>query len=332
MMRRHRLRILIATVVLLGSAAGLSAAESIWAKGNTHTHTTISDGNASPEEVVKWYKDHGYQFLVLSDHDRMAPLEFFDKHTDANFILIPGIELSVLSKRGNHSIHINAIGNRSPLTAIRRSQAAEALFQNIEQIRKAGAIAQINHPSFHLKDRDAANALTGTLLMETYNHSSRADEMASLHQPIFEAGWDVALTAGKRVWGVAADDTHDYKTFGPKHANPGGAWIRARVAKLTQEEILKSLLAGEFYASTGVEIAEHEFDGKSVRVGVTPKAGVTYSILFIGREGMPLKKLSGPTAEYRLSGNPREAYVRVRVDASDATKAWAQPVWPGSAK
>jgi len=316
--------------VLLGSVGGLSAAETIWAKGNTHTHTTISDGNASPEAAVKWYKDHGYQFLVLSDHDRMAPLAFFKQQSDANFILIPGIELSVLNRGGNHSIHINAIGNRSLLKAIVRSQAAEALSQNIEQIRKAGAIAQINHPSFHLKDPNAVKVLTGTLLMETYNHSSRSDEMGSIHQPIFQAGWDVALTAGKRVWGVAADDTHDYQTFGPKRANPGGAWIMVRVAKLTQEEILKSLLAGEFYASSGVELIRHEFDGNSVRVAVTPKPGVTYTIGFIGRGGLPLSKRSGPTAEYRLRGSPLEAYVRVRVDASDATKAWTQPVWPGS--
>lgn len=40
-----------------------------WFKGNTHTHTTMSDGDSSPEEVARWYKSHGYQFLVLSDHN-----------------------------------------------------------------------------------------------------------------------------------------------------------------------------------------------------------------------------------------------------------------------
>ncbi|MCD8534585.1 MAG: histidinol-phosphatase, partial [Verrucomicrobia bacterium] len=40
-----------------------------WWKGNLHTHTLWSDGDDYPEMVAKWYKDHGYDFLVLSDHN-----------------------------------------------------------------------------------------------------------------------------------------------------------------------------------------------------------------------------------------------------------------------
>src|SRR2546427_361419 len=43
--------------------------EKLWYKGNTHTHTLWSDGDAPPEWAVDWYKSHGYQFLVLSDHN-----------------------------------------------------------------------------------------------------------------------------------------------------------------------------------------------------------------------------------------------------------------------
>ncbi len=40
-----------------------------WWKGNTHAHTWWSDGDTPPELIAKWYKDEGYQFLVLSDHN-----------------------------------------------------------------------------------------------------------------------------------------------------------------------------------------------------------------------------------------------------------------------
>lgn len=40
-----------------------------WYKGNTHTHSLWSDGDAAPEKIADWYKSHGYQFLVLSDHN-----------------------------------------------------------------------------------------------------------------------------------------------------------------------------------------------------------------------------------------------------------------------
>ena len=43
-----------------------------WYKGNTHTHTYWSDGNAAPEHVIDWYVKHDYDFLVLSDHNILS--------------------------------------------------------------------------------------------------------------------------------------------------------------------------------------------------------------------------------------------------------------------
>ncbi|MBI1320440.1 MAG: hypothetical protein GC168_16055 [Candidatus Hydrogenedens sp.] len=43
-----------------------------WFKGNTHTHTLWSDGEAAPEFAAKWYKDKGYNFLCLSDHNILS--------------------------------------------------------------------------------------------------------------------------------------------------------------------------------------------------------------------------------------------------------------------
>lgn len=40
-----------------------------WWKGNLHTHTLWSDGDDFPEIAVDWYKENGYNFLALSDHN-----------------------------------------------------------------------------------------------------------------------------------------------------------------------------------------------------------------------------------------------------------------------
>lgn len=48
-----------------------------WWKGNTHTHTWWSDGDRPPESVAAWYREHGYNFLVLSDHNRMQEGELW---------------------------------------------------------------------------------------------------------------------------------------------------------------------------------------------------------------------------------------------------------------
>lgn len=43
-----------------------------WWRGNLHTHTLWSDGDDFPEMVVEWYREHGYQFLALSDHNVLS--------------------------------------------------------------------------------------------------------------------------------------------------------------------------------------------------------------------------------------------------------------------
>ncbi len=48
------------------------AQETKWYKGNLHTHSYWSDGDEFPEMVMEWYKDHGYQFVALSDHNIIA--------------------------------------------------------------------------------------------------------------------------------------------------------------------------------------------------------------------------------------------------------------------
>ena len=34
-------------------------------KGGLHCHTTRSDGDCTPEEIMKLHKEHGYDFLAL---------------------------------------------------------------------------------------------------------------------------------------------------------------------------------------------------------------------------------------------------------------------------
>ncbi|HUE85466.1 MAG TPA: hypothetical protein VMO26_05250, partial [Vicinamibacterales bacterium] len=52
---------------VVGCAGGVAAQspETRWYKGNTHTHTLNSDGDSTPDDVVRWYREHGYRFLVL---------------------------------------------------------------------------------------------------------------------------------------------------------------------------------------------------------------------------------------------------------------------------
>ena len=76
---RSILSILIFAVAAFGgihrpaiAAEATSAAPSgRWWKGNLHTHSLWSDGDDYPEMIAAWYKDRGYHFLAISDHNVM---------------------------------------------------------------------------------------------------------------------------------------------------------------------------------------------------------------------------------------------------------------------
>ena len=46
-----------------------------WYKGNIHMHTFWSDGKAFPEEAIEIYKNTGYNFICLSDHNTFQSKE-----------------------------------------------------------------------------------------------------------------------------------------------------------------------------------------------------------------------------------------------------------------
>ncbi len=46
-----------------------------WYRGNLHTHSLWSDGNDFPEMITAWYREHGYHFLALTDHNIVADHE-----------------------------------------------------------------------------------------------------------------------------------------------------------------------------------------------------------------------------------------------------------------
>jgi hypothetical protein len=53
-----------------------------WWKGNIHTHSLWSDGNDFPEMISDWYRNHGYQFLAISDHNILSEGSRWMKHDD----------------------------------------------------------------------------------------------------------------------------------------------------------------------------------------------------------------------------------------------------------
>lgn len=72
-----------------------------------HTHTTASDGEYTPNEVIKMAKDNKLQILAITDHDTVKGLKDIN-YENPDILVIPGIELTVKRKKGRmHILGLN---------------------------------------------------------------------------------------------------------------------------------------------------------------------------------------------------------------------------------
>ena len=77
-------------------------------KGALHTHTMCSDGSLEPIEVLRVYRDLGFDFVALTDHDfLMTPDAYADVPDEfEGMIVFKGVERTVFA-RGY--VHVNEI-------------------------------------------------------------------------------------------------------------------------------------------------------------------------------------------------------------------------------
>jgi acetyl esterase/lipase len=81
-----------------------------WYKGNLHTHSLWSDGDDFPERISTWYRDHGYDFLAISDHNTLQAGERWVKYRD---LLTWGAAVGVESYVRDYPTFAKVRGDRS---------------------------------------------------------------------------------------------------------------------------------------------------------------------------------------------------------------------------
>ena len=297
-----------------------------WFKGNTHTHTVNSDGDSTPDEVVRWYREHGYQFLVLTDHNYLTPTTGLNAVHGApdKFIVIPGEELTMTV--ATKPVHVNGVAIASIVAPPNGSDVVDAMQRSVDGIRRMGGVPHVNHPNFGWAVTVADLARVERLnLFEIYNGHPQVNNAGGGGVPGLEQMWDQLLTAGRLLYGVAVDDAHHFKRPGdPTAAAPGRGWVYVRADALEPRMISEALDHGDFYASTGVELAEYSADQTRISIKVKPTAWSKYRVQFIGGGGRVLSEVADGSASYAVKGD--EGYVRVKVLESNGLMAWTQPV------
>ena len=112
-------------------------------KGAIHLHTTYShDGVLTLEELARFLRDRGYDFMAVTEHSQdMTAESLVELETksaalsDESFLIIPGIEFTCTA-----TIHILGIG----VTSLCESEDPSVV---IDYIHARGGLAVLAHPS-----------------------------------------------------------------------------------------------------------------------------------------------------------------------------------------
>ena len=239
-------------------------------KANLHTHSTVSDGKFTPEELKGLYKDNGYSILAYTDHEVLVP------HTglsDRDFLALTGYEIQIygdmdLPKRLRRVSHLNLYPEKADeckmpffnlddvLRLDKLPDISKAVYDGdgkdykeysangintlINKAVSAGFIVSYNHPTWSKEDASIYTNLNGLFAMEIFNTNARL----SGHDTYCPYVYEEMLRSGQRIGCIANDDTHNADDL-------FGGFTCVFADGLNQESVINALKAGDFYASRG---------------------------------------------------------------------------------
>ncbi len=330
-------RVVLAIVMLALLTVAVSVAQPVaqpgtppgtgrWYKGNTHTHTLNSDGDSTLDDVAKWYREHGYQFVVLTDHNVLTPVDALNGlfGMDEQFLIVKGEE--VTDPFNGKPLHINGLDISARVAPQGGTSVVDVVQRDVDAIRQAGGVPHINHPNFGWAiTREELQQVRNNRLFEIFNGHPMVNNVGGGGVPGLEEVWDAILSNGTLLYGIAVDDAHVFKDPGnPNVPGPGRGWVVVRAPRLETHALLDALERGDFYASTGVELADYQVNARQITVAVRATSFSKYRIQFIGKGGRLLGESFEATGTYKIRGD--EGYVRARVLESNGRFAWCQPV------
>jgi len=290
-------------------------------RGNLHGHSTHSDGREATAEVVRLYREAGYDFTCLSDHlwtdPRFAATTVNDSAAfdSDDFITIPSAELHCRGKLYDQDGLWHLVANGLPLDFAVASET-ETAQELVKRAVDAGAFVTIAHPEWYALTTAEALSLAeaGAHGVEVYNHScaieaARGGGIATLDQ-LANEGFRMHLTA--------TDDSHRIPEDG------FGGWVMVAADRLAGDAIISALKAGAFYASCGPDFTSITRDGDRLHVTTSP---VSRIVLAASGHRARWEHGSGLTsASFELDGLDAD-HVRLTITDADGRDAWSNLFW-----
>lgn len=273
--------------------------EGKWFKGNVHIHTTNSDGKLSPKEIVEIYRRNFYNFLFITDHNKIT--DYQSPYND--FLTIKGAEFN---KDSFHILGLDLIDTFST-----ESLSPQEI---INRINELAGFAVFSHPYWSGNTGRDILSLYGFIGIEIYNNSCEIEKgkgYSTVH-------YDEVLQNGMKVFGFAVDDSHSEKDI-------VGSFIMVKAKSLNKLEICNSIKKGLFYSSTGVIINNLKIEDNTIKIFFTPS--ITVDFIGFGPTGTRIHNNGKEFdyAEYKIKGT--EKYIRIEITNKENKKCWVNPIF-----
>lgn len=332
--------------------------EGIFYKANLHSHSTMSDGHLSPEEMKKEYQKRGYSILAITDHDY---LRRHNELTEKNFLLLTGYEVGITSygndypyafkkivdllmiaknpeERKHVGFHPETIEWLVKKGVLTESEAAEAEYvgelreirysneiikQTIKSANQNGYLVCINHPMYSLTNYTDYSLFKDALAVEVYNHSCNVIYGLSDSENVYED----MLRGGIKINCVATDDNHNTFDIDSYKNDSFGGFTMIKAKKLEYSHVIEALENRWFYASCGPEIKELYYENGRVYIKTSPVADIC--MVTLGRKGERMAKDDGETiceASFEVDAE-NCGYIRFRLTDKNGKKAWSNPYY-----
>lgn len=275
-------------------------------KANLHSHSTVSDGAFTPEQLKEHYKAHGYSILAYTDHELLVDHSELD---DDEFLTLTSFEYAFIenddfyakgdveSYYRSRTIELNMFAKdqhntkqvcydplyvlhgetwRAPLVErigepFRREYTIECMQKVIDAANENGFLVCLNHPSYSMETPEFFGQLNGLFAMEIYNHISFVHNGVYDYNP---AMYEDMLRRGKRMYCIAADDCHTGTPDEDPTCDRYGGFVMIKAEELAYDAVIGALEKGDFYASQGPLIEELYVDNGIVHLKCSPAKSV----------------------------------------------------------
>jgi hypothetical protein len=231
-----------------------------WHLGALHTHTLHSDGTIAPAELMQRFRDKGFDFVAITDHNNTTHTFEAQLYKQSHPLWIVGEEVTT---PGGHA-SVWGLGQRSWID-FRVLPGDPRIRDLVAAARAQGAIFSINHP--------ASDCLACGWTHEIVDGIEAIEISNGRHGEVAEAAamWDKLLVSGRRITGVGSSDWHGAP-------NPiDNAHVRVHASSLTQEDILAAIRAGRVMVMTDARAATPDISvragDRSVGIGETLSLG-----------------------------------------------------------